>query len=74
LALPIAATSIVVNMIMFIVSAILWALAAAKGWLASVTFVSNVSMLALVFAAVSGLAAAVAGLLALMPNDEVEVE
>lgn len=73
LALPIAVTSIVVNMIMFIVSAILWGLAAAKGWLASVTFVSNVSMLALVFAAVSGLAAAVAGLLALMPNDDVEV-
>lgn len=74
LALPIAVTSIVVNMIMLIVSAILWGLAAVNGWLASVTFVSNVSMLALVFAAVSGLAAAVAGLLALMPNDEIEAE
>lgn len=71
LALPIAITSLAVNLVMFIISAVLWWLAAVKGWLASVTFVSNVSMLALVFAAVSGIAAGLAGLLALMPTEEV---
>lgn len=73
LALPIAVTSLAVNTLMLVVSAVLWWLAAVKGWLASVTFVSNVSMLALLFAAVSGVAAALAGLLALMPNDEVDL-
>jgi hypothetical protein len=58
---------------MLVVSAVLWAIAAAKGWLASVTFVSNVSMLALVFAAVSGVAAALAGLLALLPTDDLDL-
>jgi hypothetical protein len=70
LALPIAVTSLAVNALMLVTSAVLWWLAAVKGWLASVTFVSNVSMLALLFAAVSGVAAALAGLLALAPTDE----
>lgn len=70
LALPIAITSLGVNTVMLLVSALLWWLAAAKGWLSSVTFVSNVSMLALVFASVSGVAAALAGLLALLPTDD----
>lgn len=73
LAVPIAVTSLAVNTVMLAVSAVLWWLAAIKGWLASVTFVSNVSMLALVFASVSGVAAALAGLLALMPSDDVEL-
>ncbi len=72
LALPIAVTSLVVNIVIFVVSVILWVLAIAKGWLSSVAFVANVSMLALVFAGVSGTAAAIAGILALMPNDEIE--
>lgn len=71
LAVPIALTSLAVNSVMLVVSAVLWGVAAAKGWLASVTFVSNVSMLALVFASVSGVAAALAGLLTLMPTDDV---
>lgn len=70
LALPIAVTSLVVNTLMLVVSALLWYLAAVQGWLASVTFVSNVSMLALLFAAVSGVAAALAGLLALAEPPE----
>lgn len=70
LALPIAVTSLAVNMVMFVVSVVLWGLAAMRGWLSSVVFVSNVSMLALVFAAVSGIAAGLAGLLALMPTDD----
>jgi hypothetical protein len=71
LALPIAVTSLVVNLVMLVVSALLWVWAASRGLLDSVTFVSNVSMLALVFAAVSGVAAALAGILALMPTDDV---
>ena len=70
LALPIAITSLVVNIIMLIVSLIIWVLAAMAGWLDSVEFVSHVSMLALVFSATSGVAAAVAGMLALFPDDE----
>ena len=70
LALPIAVTSIVVNGVMLIVSLVLWWLAAVQGWLDEVTFVSHVSMLALVFSAVSGVAAAVAGVLALVPTDD----
>ena len=71
LALPIAVTSLIVNLIILVVSVVLWYLAAVKGWLSKVTFVSNVSMLALVFAGVSGLAAAVAGLLALVPTEDI---
>jgi hypothetical protein len=71
LALPIAVSSLLVNIVITIVSVVLWWLAAARGWLSSVTFVSNVSMLALVFAGVSGLAAAVAGILALVPTDDI---
>lgn len=70
LALPIAITSIVVNGLMLVVSAIIWWLAIVNGWLDSVEFVSHVSMLALVFSAVSGVAAAVAGVLALVPTEE----
>lgn len=70
LAIPIAVTSLAVNMVTLVISVILWYLAALEGWLSSVVFVSNVSMLALVFAAVSGVAAGLAGLLALMPTDE----
>ena len=71
LALPIAITSLAVNVVVLIVSFVLWALAAANGWLDSVTFVSNVSMLALVFSGVSGIAAGLAGILALVPTDEI---
>ena len=71
LALPIAITSLIVNVVVLIVSFVLWGLAAANGWLDSVTFVSNVSMLALVFSGISGIAAGLAGILALVPTDEI---
>jgi hypothetical protein len=70
LALPIAITSIVVNGLMLIMSVIIWWLAIVNDWLDKVEFVSHVSMLALVFSAVSGVAAAVAGVLALVPTDD----
>ena len=70
LALPIAITSIVVNGVMLIASLVIWWMAIEKGWLDEVEFVSHVSMLALVFSAVSGVAAAVAGVLALVPTDD----
>lgn len=70
LALPIAVTSMIVNLIMLIVSCVLWWLAVSHGWISSVEFVAHVSMLALVFAAVSGVAAALAGILALVPTDD----
>ena len=71
LALPIAITSLVVNIIVTVVSFVLWGMAIAWGWLDSVVFVSNVSMLALVFAGISGVAAGLAGILALVPTDEI---
>ena len=71
LALPVAITSIVVNAIMLIASLVIWWMAAVNGWLDEVTFVSHVSMLALVFSAISGVAAAIAGVLALVPTDDV---
>lgn len=71
LALPIAITSLAVNLVMLVASCVIWWMAAVRGWLDSVTFVSNVSMLALVFAAVSGVAAALAGILTLVPTDDV---
>jgi hypothetical protein len=70
LALPVAITSIIINFLMLVVSVIIWWLAAVEGWLDEVTFVSHVSMLALVFSAVSGVAAALAGILALIPTDD----
>ena len=71
LALPVAITSIVVNAIMLIASLVIWWMASINGWLDEVTFVSHVSMLALVFSAISGVAAAIAGVLALVPTDDV---
>ena len=70
LALPIAITSLAVNVVMLVVSLVIWWMAAANGWLDQVEFVSHVSMLALVFSAVSGVAAAVAGILTLFPANE----
>jgi len=70
LAIPVAVTSIVVNAVMLIASAVIWLLAIREGWLDKVEFVSHVSMLALVFSAVSGVAAALAGVLALVPTDD----
>jgi hypothetical protein len=69
LALPIAIVSLSVNLVMFVLSTALWALAWYENWLGSVVFVAHVSMLALVFSAVSGTAAGLAGILALMPTD-----
>jgi hypothetical protein len=71
LALPIAVVSLVTNIVILVISGVLWWLAIVKGWLDSVTFVSNVSMLALVFAGVSGVAAGLAGILALVPTDDI---
>lgn len=70
-ALPIALVTLIVNLVMLIVSAGLWWLAIRQGWLDSVEFVSHVSMLALVFSALSGIAAGVACVLALVPTDDV---
>lgn len=70
LALPIAVTSLLINLVMCIVSGVLWYLAIEKGWIEEVSFVSHVSMLALVFSGVSGVAAALAGILALVPTDD----
>lgn len=70
LAVPVAVTSIIVNALMLVVSVVVWWLAWIEGWLDQVEFVSHVSMLALVFSAISGVAAAVAGLLALVPTDD----
>jgi hypothetical protein len=70
LALPVAITSIIVNAVMLVASLVIWWMAAVEGWLDEVEFVSHVSMLALVFSAVSGVAAAVAGVLALVPTDD----
>lgn len=71
LALPIAITSLAVNLLVTVVSLVLWWLATVNDWLGSVTFVSNVSMLALVFAGISGVAAGLAGILALVPTDDI---
>ena len=71
LALPIAIVSLAVNAVILIMSGILWYLAIANGWVDSVTFVSHISMLALVFAGISGVAAGLAGILALVPTDDV---
>jgi hypothetical protein len=71
LALPIAITSLLVNILVLIISLVLWWLAIVNGWLDSVVFVSNVSMLALVFSGVSGIAAGLAGILALVPTEEI---
>lgn len=70
LALPIAVTSLVVNAFILVLSVVLWGLAIVNGWVDSVAFVSHVSMLALVFAGISGVAAGLAGLLALVPTDD----
>jgi hypothetical protein len=70
LALPIAITSLIVNIVITLVSFLLWYLATKNGWVESVTFVSHVSMLALVFAGISGVASGLAGILALVPTDD----
>jgi hypothetical protein len=70
LALPLAVTSLAVNLIITVVSIVLWWMAIRAGWLNQVAFVSNVSMLALVFAGISGTAAAIAGILALFPTPD----
>lgn len=69
-ALPVAITSVIVNVVIVVVSCVLWWMAAKNAWLGSVTFVANMSMLALLFAGISGLAAAMAGVMALVPTDD----
>ena len=54
--------SIVISIVMLVGSVVLWALAVLTGWIDSVEFVSHVSMLALVYAAVVGVIAALAEL------------
>jgi hypothetical protein len=66
-ALPIALVTLAINLVMLVVSALLWWLAVRQGWISSVEFVAHVSMLALVFSAVGGIAAGVACVLALVP-------
>lgn len=74
LAVPIAVVSLLVNVVVLIVSMILWGLAVRFGWLESVAFVSNISLLALVFSGISGIAAGLAGILALVPTDDLVAE
>ena len=63
--------SLVIQIITTIVSLALWAVATMQGWVKSVAFVSHVSMLALVFAGISGIASGLAGILAVVPTDDV---
>lgn len=63
-----------VNLLMLVLSCVIWYLAVKEGWIDSVEFVSHVSMLALVFSAVSGIAAGLAGILALVPTDDIIAE
>lgn len=70
LALPIALTSLAVNGVITVFSTVLWFIAWRADWVNDVRFVSHVSMLALVFAGVSGVAGALAGILALVPTDD----
>ena len=70
-ALLIAIVSAVINAVILVFSLILWVLATYLGWVESVVFVSHVSMLALVFSGISGVAAAIAGILALVPTDDI---
>lgn len=65
-----AITSIVVNALMLVSSLVIWWLAIVHHWLDKVEFVSHVSMLALVFSGLSGVAAAIAGVFALLPTDD----
>lgn len=74
LALPIAITSLIVNVVITIASGILWYLAIVNDWVKLTSFVSHVSMLALVFAGVSGVASGLAGILALVPTDDLMQE
>lgn len=71
IAVPVAITSILVNVITLIAAGVLWWMAAMEGWLDDVKFVSHISLLALVFSSISGVAAAVAGVLALVPTDDI---
>jgi hypothetical protein len=50
------------NILMLAGSMVLWGLAAVFGWLESVTFVSHISMGALVISSIAGIAAADAAL------------
>jgi hypothetical protein len=70
LALPIAVISLLANVVMLVGSAVLWLVAIQENWIDDVRFVSHVSMLALVFAAIGGVAGGLAGLMALMPTDD----
>lgn len=55
-----AVVTVAVNLAMLAAAVVLWVAAWLGGWLDSVAFVSHVSMLALVYAAVSGVAAGLA--------------
>lgn len=70
LAIPIAVTSLVVNGIIFVLSCVLWIAAIKYKWVDSVAFVSHVSMMALVFSGITGIAAGLAGIMALLPIDD----
>lgn len=58
-----------INAAALVLSVALWIIAAFTGWLESVTFVSHVSMAALVLAAVSGIAAGEAAVEAEKPDN-----
>lgn len=69
-AISVCMWSLIVNVVMLVGSSALWVLARITGWVNSVAFVSDVSMLALVFSASSGVASALAGFIALVPTDD----
>jgi hypothetical protein len=68
-AVPITIISLAVNVLIFVFSSILWVLAWKFNWVDSVAFVSHVSMMALVFSGVTGTAAGLAGMIALVSGD-----
>jgi hypothetical protein len=55
-------TQLALNLTALAASAGLWIVAATTGWLSAVEFVAHVSMLALVLASLSGVAAALVGM------------
>lgn len=59
-----------VNAIILVASVVLWVLAVRFDWISTVEFVSHVSMLALLFSAISGVASSIAGIIALVPTDD----
>lgn len=57
----IVAAMLWLNVVLLLGSAVLWVIAVPTGWVNSTAFVSHISMAALLFSAISGVAAGAAG-------------